>query len=236
MNTDNKLQKIIKLLKDKIFFIWISFITNEEKKFNFIYKNKYWQNIDNGSLSGAGSNLDDSTHNLSLELPKFINKYKIGSLVDIPCGDWAWMSKLELSNINYTGCDIVEDMIEVNNKKYKNSKITFIKKNLSCDDLPKADMILVRDLLVHLKYPDIISCLNNIKKHKYAYIAITNFPSLGENIDNRFGDRWKPINFNLKPYLLPKPDLVLPDDSQIGEYDSQKTIAIWKYENFHGWS
>jgi hypothetical protein len=97
-------------------------------------------------------------------------------------------------------------------------------------------MILVRDLLVHLKYPDIISCLNNIKKHKYAYIAITNFPSLGENIDNRFGDRWKPINFNLKPYLLPKPDLVLPDDSQIGEYDSQKTIAIWKYENFHGWS
>jgi len=41
MNTDNKLQKIIKLLKDKIFFIWISFITNEEKKFNFIYKNKY---------------------------------------------------------------------------------------------------------------------------------------------------------------------------------------------------
>ena len=97
MNTNNKLEIECLLLKDKIFFIWISFITNEEKKFNFIYKNKYWQNDPNGSLSGAGSNLDDSTHNLSIELPNFINKYKIGSLVDIPCGDWAWMSKLNLA-------------------------------------------------------------------------------------------------------------------------------------------
>ena len=236
MNTDNKFQKIIKLLKDKILFIWISLIKDEEKKFNFIYKNKYWQNIENGSLSGAGSNLDNSTHNLSIELPGFINKHKIKSLLDIPCGDWEWMSKLNLTNIKYVGCDIVEDMVIENNKKYSNDEISFLKKNLSYDDLPEADIILVRDLLVHLKYSDIILCLNNIKKYNYKYIAITNFPKLIKNINNKFGDRWKPINFNLKPYLLPEPDFVLPDNSQIGEYDSQKTIAIWKNENFHGWS
>jgi hypothetical protein len=236
MNTDNRFQKLIKLIKDKISFIWISLIRDEEKKFNFIYKYKYWQNIDNGSLSGAGSNLDDSTYNLSIELPDFINKHQIKSFLDIPCGDWEWMSKLNLNNIKYIGCDIVEDMVIANNKKYSNSRISFIKKNLSCDDLPEADIILVRDLLVHLKYSDIILCLNNIKKYNYKYIAITNFPKLIKNINNKFGDRWKPINFNLKPYLLPKPDFVLPDNSQIGEYDSQKTIAIWKNENFHGWS
>ena len=236
MSTSNKFQKIIRLLKDKIAFIWISLIRDEEKKFNFIYKNKYWQNIDNGSLSGAGSNIDDSTHNLSIELPNFINKHQVKSLLDMPCGDWAWMSKLNLANIDYIGCDIVEDMITTNNQKYRNAKINFIKKNLSHDDLPEADMILVRDLLVHLKYPDIILCLNNIKKYDYKYIAITNFPKLVKNINNKFGDRWRPINFNLEPYLLPKPDFVLPDDSQIGEYDSQKTVAIWKNENFHGWS
>ena len=140
----------------------------------------------------------------------------------MPCGDWAWMSKLNLANIDYIGCDIVEDMITTNNQKYRNAKINFIKKNLSHDDLPEADMILVRDLLVHLKYPDIILCLNNIKKYDYKYIAITNFPKLVKNINNKFGDRWRPINFNLEPYFLPKPDFVLPDDSQIGEYDSQK--------------
>jgi hypothetical protein len=236
MSTSNKFQKIIRLLKDKMAFIWISLIRDEEKKFNFIYKNKYWQNIDNGSLSGAGSNIDDSTHNLSIELPNFINKHQVKSLLDMPCGDWAWMSKLNLANIDYIGCDIVEDMITTNNQKYRNAKINFIKKNLSHDDLPEADMILVRDLLVHLKYPDIILCLNNIKKYNYKYIAITNFPKLVKNINNKFGDRWRPINFNLEPYLLPKPDFVLPDDSQIGEYDSQKTVAIWKNENFHGWS
>jgi len=236
MNTDNKLQKLIKLLKDKISFIRISLIKDEEKKFNFIYKNKYWQNINNGSLSGAGSNLDDSTHNLSIELPNFINTHKIKSLLDIPCGDWAWMSKLNLTNIKYIGCDIVEDMVKANNEKYSNAKTDFIKRNLSHDDLPEADIILIRDLLVHLKYSDIILCLNNIKKHNYKYIAITNFPKLIKNINNKFGDRWKPINFNLKPYLLPEPDFVLSDDSQIGEFDSQKTIAVWKNENFHGWS
>ena len=236
MNTDTKLQKLIKLIKDKISFICISLIKDEEKKFNFIYKYKYWQNINNGSLSGAGSNLDDSTHNLSIELPSFIDKHQIKSFLDIPCGDWEWMSKLNLNNVEYIGCDIVEDMIMANNKKYSNVKTSFIKKNLSHDDLPESDIILVRDLLVHLKYSDIILCLNNIKKHNYKYIAITNFPKLSKNIDNKFGDRWKPINFNLKPYLLPKPDFVLSDDSEIGEYDSQKVIAIWKNENFHGWS
>ena len=89
--------------------------------------------------------------------------------------------------------------------------------------------------MVHLKYSDIILCLNNIKKHNYKYIAITNFPKLTKNINNKFGDRWKPINFNLKPYLLPTPDFVLSDISTI-ESCSQKTIAVWKNENFHGWS
>jgi len=28
---------------------------------------------------------------------------------------------------------------------------------------------------------------------------------------------------------------VLSDESAIGQYDSQKTIAIWKNENFYGW-
>lgn len=151
MKTASKFQKLMRLIKDKISFIFISLIRDEEKKFNFIYKYKYWQNINNGSLSGAGSNLDESTHNLSIELPNFINKHQIKSFLDIPCGDWEWMSKLNLHNIEYIGCDIVEDMIIVNNKKYSNAKVSFIKKNLSHDDLPKADIILVRDLLVHLK-------------------------------------------------------------------------------------
>ena len=134
MSTSNKFQKIIRLLKDKIAFIWISLIRDEEKKFNFIYKNKYWQNIDNGSLSGAGSNIDDSTHNLSIELPNFINKHQVKSLLDMPCGDWAWMSKLNLTNIKYTGCDIVEDMVKANNEKYNNAKTSFIKRNLSSSE------------------------------------------------------------------------------------------------------
>tara|TARA_B110000014_G_scaffold240504_1_gene208640 strand:- start:177 stop:890 length:714 start_codon:yes stop_codon:yes gene_type:complete len=235
MNTNNKFFKAYKLLKDKIYFILISLISNEEKKFKFIYKNKYWQNIDNGSLSGAGSNLDISTEKLSKELPSFFKTYKISSILDLPCGDWKWMSKVNLNSIKYTGCDIVDEIVDINNRKYSNENIKFIKKNLINDNLPEADFILVRDLLVHLKSNDIILCLGNIKKYNYKYIAITNFPSLSENINTFYGDRWRPINLSLEPFNLPVPDYVLSDESTIGRYDSQKTIAIWKNENFYGW-
>ena len=50
MNTNNKFFKAYKLLKDKIYFILISLISNEEKKFKFIYKNKYTSYYENGQI------------------------------------------------------------------------------------------------------------------------------------------------------------------------------------------
>jgi len=235
MNIRKKFLKAYKILKDKIHFILISLINDEEKKFKFIYKNKYWQNIDNGSLSGAGSNLDSSTQKLSNELPDFFKTYEILSVLDLPCGDWTWMSKVNLGKIKYMGCDIVNEIVDINNRKYSNDNIKFSKKNLINDELPEADFILVRDLLVHLKSTDIVSCLDNIKKYNYKYIAITNFPYLLKNANTFYGDRWRPINLNLSPFNLPIPDYVLSDKSTIGHCGSQKTIAIWKNKNFYGW-
>ena len=40
------------------------------------------------------------------------------------------------------------------------------------DNLPEADFILVRDLLVHLKSNDIILCLGNIKKYDYDFYKL----------------------------------------------------------------
>ena len=91
---------------------------NKDQKFSYIYKSKYWKGIGDGSLSGAGSN-ENTTHNIKLELQNFFNQKKIQSILDIPCGDFNWMSSLDMKNIDYKGYDIVRSVIKENNKKYK---------------------------------------------------------------------------------------------------------------------
>ena len=74
---------------------------------------------------------------IKIELREFILQNNISSIIDIPCGDWQWMSTFDLNNIDYKGHDIVEELIISNTKKYKSDNISFGVKNLINDSLPK---------------------------------------------------------------------------------------------------
>ena len=230
------IKRFIFLLFDYYKFLRISFM-KKDKKFTYIYKSKYWQNIEEGSLSGGGSNAD-STHIIKTELKKFVTNNNIQSIVDIPCGDWKWMSEIKLENVNYMGCDIVEDLIKSNISMYKKNNINFFVKNLMKDKLPDADFILIRDLLVHLNDADIIQCLKNIKKSNYKYIGITNYPKLQKNNKRlfgdylRLGDKWRAITLTKNPYNLPNPLYNLSDKNNLNEMDKNKYISIWEKNNF----
>ena len=231
-----KINRIIFLLFDYYKFLRISFM-NKDKKFSYIYKSKYWQNIKNGSLSGGGSN-EVSTSIIKSELKKFIKENDIKSIVDIPCGDWQWMSKINLDNINYMGCDVVEDLITSNISIYKKNNINFSIKNIIKDNLPNADLLIIRDLLVHLDDIDIILCLENIKKSNYRYIGITNYPKLKNNNKRlfgdslRLGDKWRAINLSRAPYNLPNPTHNLSDKNNLSVVDENKYMSIWSYNDF----
>ena len=104
-----------------------------EDKFTWIYRNNYW-GIDE-SVSGSGSTLA-YTENLRKELPKLINDFKINSVLDAPCGDFNWMKVLlPTLNVNYTGADIVQDLVDSHNSNYKNEATQFLKLNLGHDNL-----------------------------------------------------------------------------------------------------
>ncbi len=211
---------------------------NKQEKFSYIYKSKYWRGAEGGSLSGGGSN-EQSTSILINELISFIKTNNIKSILDIPCGDWKWMSTVNLGNINYIGCDIVPDLIEANNNKYKNKSVNFFVKSLIDDELPDSDFIIIRDLLVHLDDEDIIKCLKNIKKYNYKFIGITNYPGLEVNKRRilgdyfRLGDKWRPMNLSKEPYNLPNPTYNLSDINNLSTIDKKKYISVWKSENFN---
>jgi SAM-dependent methyltransferase len=227
----NKIKKIIHLMLDYYQTLLISCM-NKDQKFSYIYKSKYWKGIGDGSLSGAGSN-ENTTHNIKLELQNFFNQKKIKSILDIPCGDWKWMSNMDFECINYIGCDVVKEMIDKNNQLYAKDNVKFLLKSLIDDDLPKADIIIVRDLLVHLDNSDILKCLENIKRSDFKYIAITNYPILKSQYkENILGDKWRAINLSMEPFNLIDPDYNLDDTNIIQGHDKEKYLSVWSNKKF----
>ncbi|MCL4430959.1 MAG: class I SAM-dependent methyltransferase [Epsilonproteobacteria bacterium] len=199
---------------------------NEEQKFSLIYKSKYWTSFIPGSASGSGSNLN-ATKNIRNELPKILQKYHINSILDLPCGDFYWMSKLNLDNIRYIGGDIVEDLIKSNNKKYQRNNCSFNKINLLEDILPEVDLIFTRDCLVHLTNDQVTKAINNILNSNSKYFMTTTFENIQENQSYSNGDRWRAINLTIEPFNLPQP-LAIIDDSFLNGQDMHKKMYLWE--------
>lgn len=226
-----KIRKFLALLSDIYQTLFISII-DKDKKFSYIYKSKYWKGLGDGSLSGAGSN-EATTNNIKSELQKFFIEKNIKSVLDIPCGDWKWMSTMNFGDIDYTGCDVVKEMIDHNSKLYAKSNIKFRVLSLIDDRLPNADIIIIRDLLVHLDTKDILKCIDNIRKYNFKYIAITNYPILkNQHKDKILGDKWRPLNLSLEPFKLCPPDYNLNDTSDVQSHDKDKYLSVWSNKKF----
>jgi len=153
----------------------------------------------NVSKSGSGSDLEQ-TKELIEKLPVLFQKYKIQSILDLPCGDFFWMQKVDLTGIQYTGGDIVADVVKSNNTKYASDSISFREIDIINDDLRKVDLILCRDLLVHLKNQQIIAALKNIKSSGSKYLLTTSFKNTTHNQDNGVIGFWRTINLELEPF------------------------------------
>ncbi|RZK26447.1 MAG: class I SAM-dependent methyltransferase, partial [Flavobacterium sp.] len=148
---------------------------NKDQKsiFSAIHEENYWRSEE--SVSGIGSEANQ-TKELSAGLVHVLSKYNIETLLDVPCGDFNWMSRLHLVNIDYIGADIVADLVENNNRKYSSESIRFVNLDLISQELPMSDMIFCRDCLVHFSYDDIWSALCNIIRSGSKYLLTTSFP------------------------------------------------------------
>lgn len=118
-----------------------------EETFKEIYEKIIWKSSD--SISGTGAD-ELQTETLVRELPKLFEEYQISTLHDIPCGDFNWMSKVNLTDVDYMGSDIVPEITDKNNHDYTSESIKFETLDLTVDSLPEADLIFTRDCLVHL--------------------------------------------------------------------------------------
>ena len=121
--------------------------------FENIYEKQLWNNCDpNIPLSGPGSSFEN-TKDYSNMLTKFIYDNECKSVLDLGCGDLNWIPKTKFFNdngIKYTGVDVVDRLID-------SHLINFPEKHFLCKDITmynyfdKVDIIIIRDVIFHLK-------------------------------------------------------------------------------------
>jgi SAM-dependent methyltransferase len=146
---------------------------NDPNVFATIYNNNLWGSGE--SRSGGGSFVN-TTKIIRKMLPVLWKEYDIKIFLDVPCGDYNWMKEVEKDNIVYIGGDIVNELIEQNNQKYKMENVSFRVLDITKDALPTVDMIFCKDCLQHLSYEDIFKVLKNFKRSKSKYLLATTYP------------------------------------------------------------
>jgi SAM-dependent methyltransferase len=199
-----------------------------DEVFTAIYKKNYWSG--NQSLSGRGSDFSQVSE-IQKQIPLLLQKYNIKTILDLPCGDFFWMKELDLSNVNYTGADIVEELIEENKKRYQDENKSFAVLDLTKNDLPQAELILCRDCLVHFSFEHINHSIQNIKRSRSTYLLTTSFTEHYKNIDIPTGN-WRPLNFMKHPYKWPVPLEIINEKctEDNGEW-ADKSLVLWRIED-----
>ena len=194
--------------------------------FERIYAQNGWG--DGESRSGFGSD-EKQTEAIRAVLPGLFSELGVKSVLDVPCGDFNWMRLLGLE-IDYLGADIVRAVIERNRRLYEKPGRRFQLLDVTRDTIPKVDIILCRDLLVHLSFRDIRAALSNISRSGVRYLLTTTFPSRNTNGDIETG-QWRPLNLQRPPFSFPPPiRLITEHCTEWGGQWADKCLGLWEVE------
>lgn len=217
-------------LSIKGFFNQVFKKKNTVEVFSEIYQKKTWNGHE--SFSGRGSDLDQ-TRVLRHRLPSVIRELGVKTILDLPCGDFHWMSEVvaAVSDLDYTGGDIVSDLVASNNQKHSSNRVKFKTINLISDTLPPADLLICRDCLVHLSEEDISRALNNIAASNYKYVALTSFDETFKNRKIETG-KWRPLNLLIDPFNFPTPLIkIIEECTEVNGKYRDKNLSIFEFKD-----
>lgn len=151
---------------------------------NQIYELKLWGGKAFDFYSGSGSH-DPKIINPYLEsLMAFLKSHNHQLVVcDLGCGDFNIGKHLTKYSKKYIAIDIVEDLIERNKNLYKEENLKFHCLDISKEELPLGDCIILRQVLQHVSNAEIQNIIQ--KMTTYKYIILTEHMPLGNFTPNK---------------------------------------------------
>lgn len=143
------------------------------------------------SKSGPGSDYA-RTGKFREFLQNFLKTNDIKRVLDIGCGDWSYSKHMDWTNISYVGIDVVPSVIEANQKLYSSSTVQFLCIDAACEDLPDADLVILKEVLQHLPTKYVETILEKVQQYPYAIFV--NDISHDRRGSWRDLYRWKPAS------------------------------------------
>lgn len=205
-----------------------------KQKFERVYEQNSFHGLI--SLSGPGSELDQ-TQVLEKALPETFRSLNIKQILDVPCGDQNWIKRINLDSFIYIGADIVPEIINKNNFEFSSENKSFLCLDITKEIPPISELVLCRDLLVHLDTKRIRKALHNLKASGATFLLTTTFSQNRVYQNLPFitrGVGWRPINFQKSPFNFPEPLLSINEGCTEGEGRfSDKTLALWKFSDLN---
>ena len=183
------------------------------------------------SRSGSTSTLE-RTEELRKQLHLFFETFEIKSILDCGCGDWTWMSHVDLSNVEYLGVDIVDPLLEYLQTNYaKGTSIQFQKMDVMEDPPETADIWLVRDLLCLYPVSSYGVFFKRFLESGSKYIALTSVETEEPNDAGILGI-WRKLNLKTPPFGLDTPIYSMTDGKQ---WNKQKSLCVFTREQIQQW-
>jgi SAM-dependent methyltransferase len=136
--------------------------------FQHIYKTSSWE----GGGSGRGSR-PDATQVYRDVVSTLVQSADIRTVVDAGCGDWEMGRLIDWSSVAYLGLDVVPSVIEGNINEFSGPNVRFQCADLSNATLPRADLLLCKDVLQHWPLELVQRFLGQLRK-RYRYMLLTN--------------------------------------------------------------
>jgi len=139
---------------------------------NQIYDQHLWGGKEFDFYSGQGSH-DSKIITPYLEaVTSFLNSHdNVLTVCDLGCGDFNIGKHLHPYTNSYIAIDIVEDLINRNRSKFKAQNLVFQCLDISKDQLPKTDCVIIRQVLQHLSNEDILNVVKKLMPYKYVILT-----------------------------------------------------------------
>ena len=211
-----------------------------KSRFTDIFERGTWKSGE--SVSGSGSD-KPQTRRIVEQLARYIEQSCVERIVDSACGDMAWQPEIidrltnAGNNVHFVGIDVVDGIVSRNEIRFGNDRrFAFRVGDLTADEIPACDLLIVRDVLVHFTDEMIRSAINNIIRSNVESVAITSFMNRRDNVphdDESWHeiDFWRPVNLCVHPFNLPFPDDVIVE--QCNEADGvfrDKCLCVWSVD------
>ena len=151
---------------------------------NQIYDLHLWGGQDFDFYSGFGSHDAEIVEPYLDNVITFLKSHnKKLTFCDLGCGDFNIGKQLTKYTKKYIAIDIVADLIERNKTIFKAENLEFHCLDIAKDDLPKADCIILRQVLQHLSNAEIKKVVEKLSNYKY--IILTEHLPLGNFESNK---------------------------------------------------